>query len=166
MDLRVYAEAMANYNAWMNESLYGHAATLTDADRKKDLGAFFKSLHGTFNHLMVADIAWMQRFKREPLTKRVIGQELFADFEEMRAARREMDAQILQWSAALKVELQDTQFRFVSMAGDRERVMPYWVAVTHMFNHQTHHRGQATTLLMQLGIDPGATDLPWIPYFD
>ncbi|TXH05240.1 MAG: damage-inducible protein DinB [Nevskiaceae bacterium] len=166
MDLRAYATTMAHYNAWMNGNLYEKAAALSDEQRKRDLGAFFKSLHGTFNHLLIGDIAWMQRFRGEPLTMRSPRDELHADFEALRAARRAMDADILAWAQQLDPALGATQFRFWSVAYQKERLMPYGAAVAHMFNHQTHHRGQATTLLMQLGVDPGVTDLPWMPYFD
>ena len=166
MNLPAYATAMSHYNAWMNESLYAKAATLSDEQRKRDLGAFFKSLHGTFNHLLLGDGAWMQRFRGEPLTMRSADHELHADFDALRAARRVLDQDILRWAQALAPELGDSEFRFYSVTYKKDRVMPYWAAVTHMFNHQTHHRGQATTLLKQLGVDPGVTDLPWMPYFD
>ena len=57
-----YALKMARYNRWMNDKLYGHCATLADADRKADMGAFFGSIHGTLNHLLLADRVWMGRF--------------------------------------------------------------------------------------------------------
>ncbi|HET9062524.1 MAG TPA: DinB family protein, partial [Candidatus Binatia bacterium] len=88
MRIREYATAMAAYNQWMNEKLYATAGELTDAERKRDLGAFFKSIHGTLNHILLGDLWWMQRFHGEPLEKKRLGDELYADFGALSAARR------------------------------------------------------------------------------
>jgi uncharacterized damage-inducible protein DinB len=163
MNLQTYAITMAQYNAWMNESLYSKAATLSDEQRKRDLGAFFKSLHGTFNHLLLADGAWLLRFRGEQPQMRSMADEVHADFDQLYAARCAVDQEILQWAKALDPAKADSEFRFFSVAFQKEILMPYSTTVMHFFNHQTHHRGQATTLLKQLGVDPGATDLPWMP---
>lgn len=155
---------MARYNRWMNEKLYAICAELSDDARKQDRGAFFKSIHGTLNHLLFGDIVWMARFQQREGPDRIIT-ELHADFGELRAAREAMDARILDWSAALTTEWLAAPFTYVSNVDRRSRSMPAWVAVTHLFNHQTHHRGQLTTLLSQLGIDPGVTDIPFMPEF-
>lgn len=166
MNLADYARAMAAYNQWMNEKVYDVAATLTDEERKRDLGAFFGSLHGTLNHLLLGDRAWMERFHGKPVTMKSPGEELFADFADLRAARAAMDDEITAWAASLDADYGSAPFRFFSVAYNRERVLPGWAPVIQMFNHQTHHRGQVTTLLKQLGRDPGVTDFPWMPMFD
>jgi uncharacterized damage-inducible protein DinB len=166
MRLREQAVALAAYNSWMNEKLYAAAAQLTDEQRKKDLGAFFRSVHGTLNHLLLADRSWLQRFRGEPVTMTSPHDELYAAFEKLRSARRVADLEIEQLAAGLDDAFADAPFRFWSVTYGKERVLPGWAAVTHMFNHQAHHRGQATTLLTQLGQDVGVTDLPWMPYFD
>jgi uncharacterized damage-inducible protein DinB len=166
MRIREYATAMAAYNQWMNESLYTKAAELSDEERKRDLGAFFRSIHGTLNHILLADLWWMQRFHGEPLARKSVGDELYADFAELTAARREMDAWIIAWADGVSDAFAESELRFFSVTYGRERVLPHWAAIVQVFNHQTHHRGQVTTLLKQLGKDPGATDFPWMPYFD
>jgi uncharacterized damage-inducible protein DinB len=166
MNLRDYAGAMAAYNEWMNGKLYAVTATLTDEERKRDLGAFFRSLHGTLNHLLLGDRAWMERFRGRAVTMKSPDEELYADFEELRAARVAMDAEIVAWAASLGDDHDTAPFRFFSVTYNRERVLPGWAPVVQMFNHQTHHRGQVTTLLKQLGRDPGVTDFPWMPLFD
>jgi uncharacterized damage-inducible protein DinB len=166
MNLRTYAISMAQYNAWMNESLYSKAATLSDEQRKRDLGAFFKSLHGTFNHLLLADGAWMMRFRGEKPQIGSMADEVHSDFDQLYAARRAMDHEILEWARALDPAKADSDFYFYSVAFQKEITIPYATTVMHVFNHQTHHRGQATTLLKQLGVDPGPTDLPWMPKSD
>lgn len=156
-------ELMARYNRWMNENLYRVCETIPDGDRKKDLGAFFKSVHGTLNHLLYGDRAWMDRFLGKPLSLRVIGEDLYEDFEQLRAARQALDQQIIEWSQGLNERWLDAPFEYASNVDGKTRVLPARVLVMHMFNHQTHHRGQVTTLIKQLGHDPGITDLPWLP---
>ena len=159
-----YCALMARYNRWMNERLYALCANLADDERKKDRGAFFRSIHGTLNHLLFGDIVWMARFQQREGPKRIIA-ELHADFGELCAAREAMDVRILEWTATLTPQWLAAPFSYVSNVDRRTRTMPAWVLVAHLFNHQTHHRGQLTTLLSQLGIDPGVTDLPFLPEF-
>ena len=159
-------ELMARYNQWMNEKLYQVCAGISDQERKKDLGAFFKSVHGTLNHLLYGDKAWMARFLGKPLAVSAIGEELHQDFDGLRADRRALDQQILHWSHALSPQWLDLPFDYTSNVDGKTRVLPAWALVMHMFNHQTHHRGQVTTLIKQLGHDPGITDLPWLPEFE
>ena len=151
-----HARTMAAYNRWMNERLYELCAGLSDNERKRDRGAFFKSVHGTLNHLLYGDRSWMSRFTGRDLGWKGPADELYADFGELRSARAELDRLIEAWAARL-------DFTYTSRIDGRTRTLPAWLLVTHMFNHQTHHRGQLTTLLSQLGIDPGVTDLPWLP---
>ena len=154
---------MAAYNRWMNDRLYETCARLSDDERKRDLGAFFKSLHGTLNHLLLADRVWMGRFTQTPYSVKSLDQELYAGFDELRAQRRQMDEEIVAWVNTLSPAAYDRPLRYVSVVSPQARTYPLWMAIAHLFNHQTHHRGQATTLLMQLGIDPGVTDLIWLP---
>jgi uncharacterized damage-inducible protein DinB len=158
-----YFELMAQYNRWMNRKLYAVCAGIPDSERKKDLGGFFKSIHGTLNHLLYADKAWMGRFVGEPFQAAVIGQDLYADFTELREERERMDQAIIDWAARLDKDWLERPFRYTSSVDGKTRVLPGWVLVTHMFNHQTHHRGQTTTLIKQLGHEPGITDIPWLP---
>lgn len=158
-----YAQTMAAYNAWMNTRLYDASAGLSDEQRKRDLGAFFKSLHGTLNHLLLADRVWMGRFTRAPYAVESLDQELYADFDQLRAQRQRTDEDIIAWVNTLSGDDFDGQLAYVSIVNPQPRTCPFWFAVVHFFNHQTHHRGQATTLLKQSGIDPGVTDLLWLP---
>jgi uncharacterized damage-inducible protein DinB len=161
-----YFELMARYNQWMNEKLYQVCADIPDGERKKDQGAFFKSIHGTLNHLLYGDKAWMGRFIGKPFEVKVIGQELYEDFADLRQERVATDQHILEWSRNLSPEWLESPFEYTSNVDGKTRILPTWVLVTHMFNHQTHHRGQVTTLIKQLGYEPGVTDLPWLPEFE
>ena len=163
MNIATYASNMAAYNAWMNEKLYASAAELSDEERKRDMGAFFGSIHLTFNHLYIVDEAWLQRFAGEPVSMASPREERFTNFDDLRIARRWLDARISTWATQLTDENTAAPFRFQSVAYQRELVFPGWAVVVQMFNHQTHHRGQITTLLKQLGKDPGVTDFPFTP---
>ena len=172
MDLLVRQfQAFARYNQWMNRKLYDVAATLGDEERRRDLGAFFRSVHGTFNHLLLADRAWLYRFTRDPavgasrdargnvIEIRTVDQILYDDFATLRAERERTDADCLGWTAGLTPAALAAPFTYRTMSTGERYEQPLWSLVTHLFNHQTHHRGQVTTLLKQLGCDPGVTDL-------
>jgi uncharacterized damage-inducible protein DinB len=156
--------AMAVYNRWMNEKLYGYCAQLTDAQRKEDVGAFFKSIHGTLNHLLLGDRHWMGRFTGQPFAgAKTLDQELYSDFVTLRGERAKTDAQVEAWAQKLTDAILDSDLSYTSMQNPAPRRCPMRLAVAHFFNHQTHHRGQVTVLLTQRGIDPGVTDLMWVP---
>ena len=160
-------QLMADYNAWMNERLYATCASMSDEERKRDRGAFFKSIHSTLNHILWADRVWMTRLAGKDFGPPVArGSDVFADFDELRHARTSLDADISRWAANLTEEGLNAPYTFVSPILKTARVQPTWSFVTHMFNHQTHHRGQLTTLLSQAGIDPGVTDVLLLPQLE
>jgi uncharacterized damage-inducible protein DinB len=163
-----HAQLMARYNRWMNEKIHAAASRLTDEQRKADCGAFFKSVHSTLNHLIWGDYAWLGRFTQgTPLgkdyPKAASGTDIYTDWEALGAARTAMDTDILAWAAVLDSEWLARDFTWYSGLTKSTRTKPAWLLVTHLFNHQTHHRGQVTTLLSQRGIDPGDTDLMLMP---
>lgn len=152
-------QTFAAYNAWMNEKVYACAAQLSDDERKRDRGAFFRSIHSTLNHVLWGDRMWMGRFTGRQYEAGKIGVDLYADFDHLRLARVEMDADITAWAMALRPGVLSGALTWYSGMLQRELTKPLWLCVSHFFNHQTHHRGQVTTLLKQAGIDPGVTDL-------
>ena len=160
-----HCKALGRYNRWMNERIYAAAAQLTDDARKQDRGAFFKSIHATLNHILLADRVWMGRFTGAALEGdamgpggiRALDQELYEGFEELRAERARTDEEIAQWVATLDAQRLVGEVRFLRKGV--ANAFPLWWGVAQLFNHQTHHRGQVTTLLMQAGQDPGVTDL-------
>src|SRR5690554_5043617 len=146
-----HVRAMARYNVWMNERLYDACSRLSDADRKRDLGAYFKSIHGTLNHILLADRIWMSRFEGSGYEFDSLRDELYADFDELRRARAAEDERIESWVGGLSSSDLQRELSYVSKLRPILRRYPLWFALSHFFNHQTHHRGQVTTLLMQLG---------------
>ncbi|WP_299406732.1 DinB family protein [Acaryochloris sp. IP29b_bin.148] len=161
--LAVQAKDMASYNRWMNERLYQVCSELSDTDRKKNTGVFFKSIHGTLNHLLLGDKVWLGRFLGEPFQPQGLDQELHKDFENLRLARVDTDAKIIEWAQTLTDEILSGQLQYTSIVNPATRTYEMWLAVAHFFNHQTHHRGQLTVLLSQFDKEYGVTDLIWLP---
>lgn len=157
-----HCRLMARYNAWMNQRLYAIAARMTDEERRRNRGAFFKSVHGTLNHILVGDGIWMARFEGLPHEWHGFDHEAQADFAGLGAARVAMDARIAAYVERLTPELLASDLDYRSTAG-QARHIALATALSHFFNHQTHHRGQATTVFAQLGIDVGATDIVAMP---
>lgn len=157
-----YFQTMSRYNRWMNEKLYAVCAAIPDAVRKEDKGAWFRSIHGTLNHLLLGDRIWLSRFQNQPFDFVSLDQELFGDFGDLTREREKTDAAIQLWVDGLS---EDTLARPFSMTDSEGQTgtYPMWHLVMHMFNHQTHHRGQLTTLLEQSGFDSGVTDLRRLP---
>jgi len=153
---------MADYNHWMNQNLYTVCSKISDIKRREDLGAFFKSIHGTLNHILVGDRIWLGRFTEQPFLA-TLDQEIYPDFDELRQERELTDQQIIEWCDTVSSEWLNHPFTYTGITSLIARTRPGWLLVTHFFNHQTHHRGQIATLLNQLGYDLGVTDLPYLP---
>jgi uncharacterized damage-inducible protein DinB len=159
-----YCKLFARYSRWQNQSIYAACEKLTDDTRKRNMGAFFKSIHNTLNHLMVADRLWLSRFDGEPAGVSSLDQVLYVDFSELKKQRGFLDDRVDRYVSSLSnAALVGTISYRPMSAPDSEITKPLAECVMHFFNHSTHHRGQVTTLLMQSGVDPGATDLPWLP---
>jgi len=163
---------LARYNRWFNARLYDACEQVSDAERKRDRGAFFGSIHNTLNHLVWGDQLWLARFAAQEgsgadalrgglldLPPGAVHETvLYPDWQALRTKREQLDAAIEGWLAAMPADFPLRSMRYANTKGV-QREHPAWMAVTHFFNHQTHHRGQATALLMQAGVDPGLTDL-------
>ena len=159
-----YVRTMAAYNAEVNRRWYGAADTLTDAQRREDRGAFFGSLHGTLCHLVWADSLWMHRFAgwTRPATAQKDSTGMIPDWGDLRLARFNIDARLIAWAATVTQDWLDEDLAWYSGSIQRDLVMQKGLLVTHMFNHQTHHRGQAHAILTSFGAATGDTDLPFV----
>ncbi len=157
-----YFQTLCRYNRWMNEKLYAVCAEIPDTTRKADKGAWFRSMHGTLNHLLLADRIWLGRFTAQPFAFTSLAQELYADFDELRSQRAKTDADLQTWLDTISEQQLAAPFTYTNAQG-QQGTFPLWLLVAHLFNHQTHHRGQLTTLLEQSGYDSGVTDLLLMP---
>jgi uncharacterized damage-inducible protein DinB len=161
-----YVRLMAAYTSWQNQSIYEAASQLSDDDRRRDRGAFFKSIHGTLNHVLWGDQLWMHRLAgtREPLAANIpssTGQ--YPDWEALCAARKATDKDILHWAENLETSALEGELSWHSAAMQAEIGRPRWILVIQLFNHGTHHRGQVHSMLTSAGIKPADTDVPFMP---
>lgn len=149
----------AAYNAWANARLYDAATALKDFERKKDVRAYFRSLHGTLSHGLVADRIWLRRLTGEGAAHTRLDEEPYALFEDLRAAREAEDARLSAYVAGVTLDELERVLDYANTRGET-KALPVKVILAHVFNHQTHHRGQATHILRQLGVaEPPALDL-------
>lgn len=156
-------ELQNRYNRWMNESLYARCQPLDPEVLNRDLGAFFRSILGTLNHLLLADRLWLGRFTGKPYPITRLDTILYADFETLRAERDVTDQALTDYLASLTEADLDRPLHYTSVLSPEPRTLRLGDALLHVYHHQTHHRGQVTTLLSQLGVDFGETDLLFIP---
>ncbi len=160
-----HVAVMARYNRWQNQNLLGAANTLSDAARRESRGAFFGSIQGTFSHLIWGDGMWMHRFAGLPKPTAGIDDSAMVhqDWEEFLKARHALDEAIVDWSRYVTADWLASTLSWYSGAAKRDFSQMAWLPVTHMFNHQTHHRGQIHAMLPQAGAKPGPTDLAMMP---
>lgn len=163
-------QLLASYNLWMNTQIYESCARLSESEMKQDRGAYFGSIFGTLNHLLVADLIWCQRFAEKEAFEDALeevaqhpkplrlDQILYDDFAQLRTQRRWLDQLIERWVRSLDQEDLVSIVHYQNIRGQAfSKQLSH--LLLHVFNHQTHHRGQITTLLSQAGEDTGATDL-------
>lgn len=165
-----YFVLLSRYNQWMNENFYKAAQKLSHEQLTQDRGAFFGSILNTLNHIMVADILWLKRFAKHPTQfpdlqpvldmpqPAALNEMLHSDLESWWQARLELDTRIMRWCESLTAEDLIQPLSYGNRKGE-PFLKEFGALIVHMFNHQTHHRGQASTLFNQLGVDVGVTDL-------
>lgn len=165
-----YVSKMATYNQWINDKLYAAARALPSEVLSADRGAFFGSIMGTLNHIVVGDTLWLKRYAAHPAPfesldpiraldrPEALDQILFPDLQELSDRRTMIDSVIVKWAQELtEADLREV-IAYNNMKGVAAR-KTLAALLVHFFNHQTHHRGQATTLLTQAGQDVGVTDI-------
>lgn len=170
MQLTEHPRLMAEYNQWMNVKIYDAASTLPTEELSKNRGAFFGSILGTLNHLVVADTLWLKRIAlqlsdhtelhgiRDLAQPPSLDAILFPDFPGLHVHRKFLDETLVRLAQSLTEAELSSALHYTNMKGLPFKKVLFSVLM-HVFNHQTHHRGQVTTLLSQAGIDVGVTDL-------
>lgn len=152
----------SSYNTWVNQKLYAVCALIPDAERKRDQGAFFGSIHRTLNHLLLTDRMWLGRFTGVDFPINTLGDELFDDFDLLSSERIITDANLSAlFSRYTEADLA-TDLHYISSAG-QPRCYPLHHVLLHVCNHQTHHRGQVTALIQRLGFNYGDIDMLFMP---
>ena len=145
--MKLHFSMFAAYNRWANERLYVAAATLPEADYRANRGAFFGSLHGTLNHLLVGDRIWMRRFTGEGPVQMQLDEILFDNLGSLAVERRDEDERIIAYIAGLGERELAGSLTYRTIVNPTDITQPLARALAHFFNHQTHHRGQAHALI-------------------
>jgi uncharacterized damage-inducible protein DinB len=157
--MKAHFMMMSDYNAWANARLYRMANQLPDQTYRKDVGAYFKSLHGTLNHLLATDRIWMYRLTGAGSHVTRLDTILFDDLPSLTAARRLEDERILHFVRDTTDEQFEELWDYRTMNGTPQRERRREI-LAHLFNHETHHRGQAHAILTFLGVkEPDSLDL-------
>ncbi|MFW6412804.1 MAG: DinB family protein [Oceanicaulis sp.] len=141
----------AAYNAWANARLYDAATALSDFERKREIKGYFGSLHGTLNHILVADRIWLHRLTGEGPAPKRLDERPFENFTELRDAREAEDRRIVDYVGALSPAALDEIVEYSNTRGE-PKSLALKIILAHVFNHHTHHRGQATHMMRQLGV--------------
>lgn len=170
MAVKPHFELLASYNQWMNAKVYEAAGHLSASEVSRNRGAFFGSILGTLNHITVGDTLWLKRFAIHPASQSTLRQVaelpdpasldqiLFGSLDALAEHRAWLDEQIIGWMAGLTEHDLNGILTYRNTKGVAASKR-YSSLILHFFNHQTHHRGQVSTLLSQAGVDVGMTDL-------
>ncbi|MDX1515018.1 MAG: DinB family protein, partial [Gammaproteobacteria bacterium] len=150
---------MARFNQWVNERVYETVARLDDADYRRDLGAFFGSIHNTLNHLLVVDRLWSGRIRGVDSGITSLRQILYDDFDELREARAAEDVRLIELVDSLSETQLGRPVVYRRMIGNGEEEARAGHILITLFNHQTHHRGQVHAMLTRCGITPPDLDV-------
>jgi len=151
-------QMLARYNRLANARLYGACAGLSEAELKRPRRAFFTSIHGTLNHILLGDRIWLARFEGGAAPSTGLDTILYEDLTGLRAARVAEDARIEVFAAGLAPEFLGLSIDYANNEG-RRFDDPVDLLLTHLFNHQTHHRGQVHDMLTQTAVPPPPLDL-------
>ncbi len=162
--MKPYFDMFAGYNRWANRRLYAAARALPDIDYRKPRGAFFSSLHGTLNHLVVSDRIWMRRFTGDGPVQTRLDEILFEDLDGLDAARQAEDDRIVGYVDGLSEADLTSTFSFRTIVKPQDITQPLAPALGHFFNHQTHHRGQAHCLVTEIAGNDAMPSLDLIIY--
>lgn len=144
--LHAHSRQCARYNRQANDRLYTACGQLSDAQRRQDLGAFFGSIHATLNHILLGDRIWLTRFAGGSIPSSGLDAILHDDFASLRQARQAQDRVIEDFFRNIDLEFLQGSIAYVNNEG-RQFSDPVSVLVPHLFNHQTHHRGQVHAMI-------------------
>ncbi len=170
MSLQSHFELLARYNKRMNQSIYEASSKLSTSELAENRGAFFHSILGTLNHVLVGDTIWLQRFALHSSKLKsldyarglsppdTLDSILYTDYEDLLHSRTKMDDVIYAFTQELSDSVLSSSLSYFNTKGEPFN-KNFGFLIQHFFNHQTHHRGQITTLLSQVKIDTGVTDL-------
>ena len=163
MDLRRHCELMAEYHRWAYATLCTALDHLDEERYRLDCGLYFRSIHGTLNHLLLVDHLWYGRLTGEPFPMRTLADEIETDRAALQARLLARGPVWRQYLASLDDEVLAGIAEFAKLDGTTAR-LPRASCMLHVFNHGTHHRGQVSAAMTQFGGEAPALDLPYFLY--
>jgi uncharacterized damage-inducible protein DinB len=161
--MREYFRLLAGYNARVNRTMFDILSALPDESRRKEIGSYFHSIYGVLSHVYDSDLVWLKRFRAAypdyrslespELSREVISltTEMFPDFQELRARREAMDELFVAFCGEIQTDGLDRTLAYTNTRGEQKGYL-VWQVLIHIFNHQTHHRGQIAGFLDQMGV--------------
>ncbi|BEU97938.1 DinB family protein [Acidovorax sp. DW039] len=159
MNATQHFSQLARYNQWATARLLDAVAVLPDEDYRRDVGLFFRSIHGTLNHLLVGEhLLWFVRFSEGRSPSLSLDAE--AEPDRVRLAQRLRDG-AARWApllASWPADRWEGDLSYTTTKGEAVS-LPFGATLAHVFNHGTHHRGQITAALTALGHDGPVLDL-------
>jgi uncharacterized damage-inducible protein DinB len=159
-----HVQRMSRYNRWANVRLYGACAALADGEFEQRRPAFFRSISGTLNHLLVTDRMWIDRLDGRPFVGGKLDDQPFPGLADLRAARLALDEEIVALASSFDAGRLAGTTTYRMQTRPEDRTVPTALCWLHMFNHQTHHRGQVHDQLSQTQVPPPALDLIYMVY--
>ncbi len=150
---------LARFSRWVNNHVYDCVGQLSPDKYRADCGLFFGSVHATLNHLLVVDRLWTGRVMGIDRGVQSLEQMLHDDFDQLRRAREQEDSDLIRLMDDLSEERLQEHLTYCTIARDHRMQARIWDLLAGMFNHQTHHRGQITAVLMREGIEIPDIDL-------
>lgn len=154
-----YFRTLAHYNEWANRRLYAACATLPESEYMRPRAAFFGSIHGALNHILVGDRLWIGRITGHDAGIKALDQILYGDFAGLHVARQAEDAQIIRVVDAMDEPTLNSTLRYKTIVNPQTIATPMCLVLAHFFNHHAHHRGQVHGLLSQTEVAPPSLDL-------
>ena len=151
----------ARYNAWANDRVYNALSRMSDAARRKDRRAFFRSIHNTMNHVLLADLIYRERLEQVPTTYTRLDAVLHEEFQALEQAHRDNDSWYVSYCDSLPVSRleEGLSFKAVGLDSDEYFSLPLRLCLTNLFQHQIHHRGQVHHMISHAGQDPPPLDV-------
>lgn len=161
-----YVQTLSRYNTWQNNQVLDVVKVVDQSVLDQNRAAFFGSLQGTLSHLLWGDLLWMSRFdanSTQPPASPTTSAQAFVTKEDWALERLACDQRIMDWANGLGQAELDGDLTWTYSFETRQVSKPMWFAVTHFFNHQTHHRGQIHAMLTSAGLDAPVSDLSYLP---
>jgi uncharacterized damage-inducible protein DinB len=157
-----YFATLARYNVWATRRLLEHVDALPEADYRSDAGLFFKSVHGTLNHLLVAEHElWFERFARGVSPRRRLDEQLETDRARLRERLLEAAPRWLALIGSFDAARWGGRIDYTTTHGIAQS-LPFAPTLAHVFNHGTHHRGQITAAITAMGHTCPELDMVWM----